>query len=295
MSNYKLQMISGKTQLLGLLGWPVHHTFSPAMHNAAAANLGLDVVYVALPVHPDLLADGVRGLAALGFLGVNVTVPHKETVIPLLDKVDTAVQAIGAVNTITITRSETAEPILTGYNTDWSGFLADVQSHQVTVEGRDCIILGAGGSARGVAYALATSGGQVHLFARRIEQAQRLVDEVGPHTPQGTLSVYHWSELAGVCSRLTAVSLIVNTTPLGMSPNVAGTPWPENLPFPTGAFVYDLVYNPAETMLVKKARKAGCPATTGLGMLLHQGVLAFQLWTGQKPDPQVMAKALFRL
>jgi shikimate dehydrogenase len=287
-------MITGKTQLLGLLGWPVHHTFSPAMHNSAAADLGLDVVYMALPVHPDSLADGVRGLAALGFLGVNVTVPHKETVIPLLDKVDTAVQAIGAVNTITITRGETAEPILTGYNTDWSGFLADVQSHQVAVEGQECIVLGAGGSARGVAYALATSGGRVHLFARRMEQADRLVDELVPHTPQGALAAYHWSKLGEVCRSLTTVSLIVNTTPLGMSPNVETTPWPESLRFPAGTFVYDLVYNPAETTLVKQAREAGCSATTGLGMLLNQGVQAFQLWTGRKPDPQIMANALFR-
>jgi shikimate dehydrogenase len=287
-------MITGKTQLLGLLGWPVHHTFSPAMHNAAAADLGLDVVYVALPVHPDSLADGVRGLAAVGFLGVNVTVPHKETVIPLLDKVDTAVQAIGAVNTITITRGETAEPILTGYNTDWSGFLADVQSHQVAVEGQECIVLGAGGSARGVAYALATSGGRVHLFARRMEQADRLVDELVPHTPQGALAAYHWSKLGEVCRSLTTVSLIVNTTPLGMSPNVETTPWPESLRFPAGTFVYDLVYNPVETTLVKQAREAGCSATTGLGMLLNQGVQAFQLWTGRKPDPQIMANALFR-
>jgi shikimate dehydrogenase len=288
-------MITGKTQLLGLLGWPVHHTFSPAMHNSAAADLGLDVVYMALPVHPDSLADGVRGLAALGFLGVNVTVPHKETVIPLLDKVDTAVQAIGAVNTITITRGETAEPILTGYNTDWSGFLADVQSHQVAVEGQECIVLGAGGSARGVAYALATSGGRVHLFARRMEQADRLVDELVPHTPQGALAAYHWSKLGEVCRSLTTVSLIVNTTPLGMSPNVETTPWPESLRFPAGTFVYDLVYNPVETTLVKQAREAGCSATTGLGMLLNQGVQAFQLWTGRKPDPQIMANALFRL
>jgi shikimate dehydrogenase len=287
-------MITGKTQLLGLLGWPVHHTFSPAMHNSAAADLGLDVVYMALPVHPDSLADGVRGLAALGFLGVNVTVPHKETVIPLLDKVDTAVQAIGAVNTITITRGETAEPILTGYNTDWSGFLADVQSHQVAVEGQECIVLGAGGSARGVAYALATSGGRVHLFARRMEQADRLVDELVPHTPQGALAAYHWSKLGEVCRSLTTVSLIVNTTPLGLSPNVETTPWPESLRFPAGTFVYDLVYNPVETTLVKQAREAGCSATTGLGMLLNQGVQAFQLWTGRKPDPQIMANALFR-
>jgi shikimate dehydrogenase len=288
-------MISGKTQLLGLIGWPVHHSFSPAMHNAAAAELGLDVVYVAMAVHPDSLADAVRGVVALGFRGFNVTVPHKEMVIPLLDRVDTAVHAIGAVNTITIEQGETAEPVLTGYNTDWSGFLADVQEHGAAIEGQDCLVLGAGGSARAVAYGLASAGGRVHVFGRRIEQVQRLVQELIPHIPQGQLTGYGWSELGGVCGALSAVSLIVNSTPLGMSPNVESTPWPENLSFPTGAFIYDLVYNPAETKFVKEAREAGCAAVTGLGMLLHQGAQAFHLWTGREPDHQVMADAIFQL
>ncbi|MFZ0546795.1 MAG: shikimate dehydrogenase, partial [Candidatus Promineifilaceae bacterium] len=225
----------------------------------------------------------------------NVTVPHKERVIPLLDKVDTAVQAIGAVNTITIERSEIGEAVLTGYNTDWSGFLADVQSQGVVVEGQTCLVLGAGGSARAVAYGLAASGGRVHVFARRMEQVQRLVDELTLHTPQGRLLAHGWSELADVCGRETAVSLIVNTTPLGMSPRIETTPWPEKLSFPTGAFVYDLVYNPSETLIVRQAKEAGCRATTGLGMLLHQGAQAFRLWTGQEPDRLVMANAIFRL
>lgn len=287
-------MITAQTQLLGLIGWPVHHSFSPAMHNAAAANLGLDVVYVALPVHPNLLGDAVRGLAALGFRGVNVTVPHKEAVIPSLDGVDTAVEAIGAVNTIVITGGGTAESVLTGYNTDWSGFLADVQSHHVPFKGKNCLVLGAGGSARAVAYGLASEGGRVHVFARRMEQAQRLVEELAPHLPQGQLLAYHWPDLAEIIEG-TAASLIVNTTPLGMSPNIGTTPWPENLPFPPGVFVYDLVYNPAETKFVKQAKEAGCRAVTGIGMLLHQGAQAFKFWTGKEPDRQVMAKAISQL
>ncbi len=287
-------MITGTTKLLGLLGWPVHHSFSPAMHNAAAAALGLDMVYVALPVRPESLTEAVQGLAALGFLGVNVTVPHKETVIPLLDKVDPAVQAIGAVNTITIERSETADPALIGYNTDWSGFLADVQSYDVAIEGQDSIVLGAGGSARAATYALASSGGRVHVFGRRVEQVKRLVEDLAPHSSKGQLLAHHWSALADVCAR-TAVSLIVNTTPLGMSPNVNTTPWPQTLPFPQNAFVYDLVYNPAETAFFRQAKEAGCQATTGLGMLLHQGAQAFKLWTGQEPNRDVMADAIIHL
>ncbi len=265
------------------------------MHNAAAADLGLDIVYVALPVHPNDLREAVGGLAALGFRGVNVTVPHKETVIPLLDKVDPAVQAIGAVNTITIEQGESGRSVLTGYNTDWSGFLTDVQSQNVDIQDRDCLVLGAGGSARAVAYALAVTGGRVHLFSRRIEQAQRLVEEIAPHTLQGQLRAYHWSELAEVCGVLSAVSLIVNTTPLGMTPNIETTPWPDTLALPAEAFIYDLVYNPAETTFVKQAQKAGCQAMTGLGMLLNQGAQAFQLWTGHGPDRQIMAKAIDQL
>jgi hypothetical protein len=125
-----------------------------------------------------------------------------------------------------------------------------------------------------------------------MEQVGRLVEDLTPHTPQGQLLGHQWSELAAVCGRGTAVSLIVNTTPLGMSPNIETTPWSEKLPFPSRAFVYDLVYNPAETTFVKQAREGGCSAVTGLGMLLHQGAQAFQLWTGQAPDRQIMAAAI---
>jgi shikimate dehydrogenase len=283
-------VISGKTQLIGLIGWPVSHSFSPAMHNAAAADLGLDFVYVAMPVEPEHLAAAVRGLPAIGFRGFNVTVPHKEKVMPLLDEVDTAAQAVGAVNTVVIQRED--RPRLVGYNTDWSGFLADIQEQGVEVQGKECLVLGAGGSARGVAYGLASAGGRVHLFARRAAQARQLVEDLAGHISEGQLLAHDWQEIGDVCREMAAVSLIVNTTPVGMSPQVGETPWPAGVPFPGGAFVYDLVYNPAETRLVSEARTAGNQAITGLGMLLHQGAQAFQLWTGQSPDLELMAQAV---
>jgi shikimate dehydrogenase len=178
-----------------------------------------------------------------------------------------------------------------GYNTDWSGFLADVLAHGVVIKGQDCLVLGAGGSARAVAYGLAASGGRVHIFSRRIEQARQLVADLSPHVSDGLLLAYHWPALAEVCE-VTAVSLIVNTTPLGMFPNTDTTAWPQGLAFPSTAFVYDLVYNPAETALVRQAREAGLEAVSGLGMLLNQGVQAFELWTGQKPDREIMAATL---
>jgi shikimate dehydrogenase len=301
--------IGGKTQLTGLIGWPVSHSLSPAMHNAAAAALGLDLVYLPLAVRPDQLAAAVRGLAALGFHGANVTVPHKEAVTPLLDTVDPAAAAIGAVNTIVISGQwsvvsgqqsafslqpspDPRSPLLTGYNTDYSGFLADLEQQGGDVTVRECLILGAGGSARAVAYGLAMAGGRAHIFARREAQAQQLVAGLADHCPAGSLTAHAWSELGQAKARFPETALIVNTTPLGMTPDVDRSPWPESAPLPGRAFVYDLVYNPAETRLMGQARAAGLKASNGLGMLLRQGALAFQLWTGLQPDLAIMAQAL---
>jgi shikimate dehydrogenase len=293
--------ISGKTQLTGLLGWPVSHSLSPAMQNAAAADLGLDIAYVPLAVHPDQLAAAVRGLVALGFRGANVTVPHKEAIMPLLDEVDPAAAAIGAVNTIVVSFQPSADslqspgnrsPMLSGYNTDWSGFLADLRALEVNVAGRDCLILGAGGSARAVAYGLASSGGRVHIFARRQAQAEQVVTGLAAHCPSGSLAIHEWSALERAPSNFPAAGLIVNTTPLGMTPQVEASPWPESVALPHGAVVYDLVYNPAETRLLRQARDAGLKCSNGLGMLLHQGAQAFKLWTGLDPDLAIMARAI---
>lgn len=280
--------ISGKTTVVGLIGWPVSHSHSPAMHNAAARALGLDLVYVPLPVPPERVPTAVSGLAALGIRGVNVTVPHKQAVLPLLDELDTAVSLIGAVNTIVVHR-ETGQ--LTGHNTDWHGFLADLAAHQVDVHGRGCFILGAGGSARAIAYALATAGGRVHILARRPAQAEELAHALGPHFPHEHLSYHDWRELPQLVAQWRA-PLVVNSTPLGMVPHVNGSPWPANLPFPPAGVAYDLVYNPATTQFMRQAQAVGARAINGLGMLLHQGALAFALWTGQKPDTAVMQAAL---
>lgn len=285
--------ITGATQLLGVIGWPVAHSFSPAMHNAALAELGLNYVYVPLPVAPEAMATAVPGLAALGFRGVNVTVPHKQAVMPLLDALEDGARAIGAVNTLVIDRKPQDdapmmefELCMTGYNTDWSGFLADLAGLGVAVDGRDCLVLGAGGSARAVAYALTTSGGRVQVLARRPEQAAALVTALRPYVGDG-LAARPYAELSAIVSALT-VPLIVNTTPLGMTPHPEQSPWPDALPLPPGAFVYDLVYNPRETAFMRQAQAAGLRAANGLGMLVYQGARAFELWTGQTPDVKLM-------
>ncbi len=284
-------MINGKTQLIGVIGWPISHTFSPAMHNAAAAALGLNWVYVPLPVRPEEVETAVRGLAAAGFRGINITVPHKQAAIPLLEVVETGAQAIGAVNTIVFARRDDGRVRLIGHNTDWSGFLADLTALDVAVGRRDCVVLGAGGSARAVAFALAQAGGRVQVLARRVEQAAELVAAIAPHVDNGTLVA---GELAGLETAVshTTAPLIVNTTPLGMTPNANTTPWPETLPFPNGSFVYDLVYNPRQTRLMQQAEAAGVGNSNGLGMLVQQGAYAFKLWTGEQPDVAIMRQAI---
>lgn len=279
--------ITGKTSLLGVMGWPVAHSFSPVMHNTAAQDLGLDVVYVPLAVRPGRLADAVRGLPALGFRGVNVTVPHKEAILPLLDEIDPAAQAIGAVNTVDIPGGERS----VGYNTDWSGFLADLEAQQVVVTGRDCLVIGAGGSARAVVYALLQTGARVHCFARRPEQARQLQADILPSFPGRMLRTYPWPQISAVAAHLTA-PLIVNCTPLGMVPHNDTSPWPDDTPFPAGSYIYDLVYNPRETRLMQQAKAAGCKASNGLGTLVFQGALAFEIWMGVRPEVQIMLRTI---
>ncbi len=279
-------MINGKTQLTGIIGWPVSHSFSPALHNAAFADLGLNWAYVPLPVPPERVETAVRGLPALGFRGVNVTVPHKQAVMPFLDDIEAGAKAIGAVNTIVVGE----DGRLTGYNTDWSGFLADLEALAVPVRGRDCLVLGAGGSARAVVYALGQAGGNVRVLARRPLQAEQLVGDLRPYGA-GELEARPLTELRDMAAAAHA-PLIVNTTPVGMTPHKETTPWPEDCPVYPGAFVYDLVYNPRQTFLMQQAKAAGCAAANGLGMLVQQGALAFKLWTGAEPSLSVMQNAL---
>ena len=277
--------IDGKTQLIGLIGWPVSHSFSPAMHNAALAALGLNWIYVPLPVHPANIAGALRGLPALGFRGVNVTVPHKQAVMPFLHEISPAARAIGAVNTILVDQENGR---LSGSNTDWRGFLADLAALEVELDGRACLVLGAGGSARGIVYGLNQAQGRVVIMARRVEQARQLAADMGEESVQ---TIRPLEQLGEVAAELNA-PLIINTTPLGMSPNFEGSPWPDEVPIPAGSFVYDLVYNPIETRLMRQAAAAGCRTSNGLGMLLRQGAASLSLWTGLEPDLAIMKEAL---
>ncbi len=269
-----------------LIGFPIRHSISPAMHNAAFRALGIAGEYSLLPVEQE--ADLKKTLAALAadpdWAGANVTVPYKEKVIPCLDRLEGAAAGLKAVNTIVRRGAE-----LAGYNTDLPGFLADVKRNGLEDGAKRALVIGSGGAARAVVLGLVQSGCAVTLVAVIREQAQALADELG----RGRVDVLGWDDpdLAG---RAQAAGLLVNTSPVGMWPKVDATPWPETVPFPAKVPVYDLVYNPVETRFLREARQRGNPAASGLGMLVEQGALSFELWTGARAPRDVMRQAALR-
>lgn len=261
------------------------------MHNAAFAALDLDWIYVPLPVRPDHLDEAVRGLRALGFAGANVTIPHKQSVMPWLDEVSAPARAIGAVNTIVVRGGR-----LFGENTDWLGFLASLRAAGVEPTGKRALVMGAGGAARAVVYALANAGAEVMIVNRTPERAAALIAEFS-HLPARLWQISGVECLAGGTpsakdSTPIQIDLVVNATSVGMWPRVDESPWPEEVPLPAGATICDLVYNPLETRLLQRARAAGCPVVDGLGMLVQQGAAAFELWTGVQAPVEVMRTAL---
>ncbi|MER3401520.1 MAG: shikimate dehydrogenase [Thermoflexus sp.] len=281
--------IRGTTRLVGLMGWPVAHSRSPQMHNAAFAALGLDWAYVPLPVRPEDLEAAIRGLRALGFVGANVTVPHKMAVLSYLDEISPLARAVGAVNTLRF-----VEGRLIGENTDVDGFRAALAEAGCAVRGQAAAILGAGGAARAVLAALALEGAaEIFVVHRSVERAARMVAELAEGLSRAGLTVppVHWRSPSDPLPE--DIALLVNATPVGMAPEVEASPWPPERPFPWGLqHVIDLIYEPPRTRLMALAEAAGIAAHNGLGMLLHQGARAFFLWTGREPPLEVMRRAL---
>lgn len=288
----KLVNISGKTHLVGLIGYPVSHSVSPPMQNAAFAKLGLDWCYVPLPVPTEpsaRIGEALSGLRALGMKGVNVTVPHKQAVMPHLDTLTQAAQAIGAVNTISVTD----DGVLVGDNTDAAGFVRDILDYGVQLAGKQVLLLGAGGSARAVAYGLANAGcAAVTILNRTQARAEQIARDMQPFFAQCAFAAGAMpSDIAKIAAQS---DIIVNSTSLGMSPNVDGLPWDKTVAFRAEQVVYDLIYNPAETLLLAKAKADGARAINGLGMLVWQGAIAFEIWTGQAAPVDVMREAIGR-
>jgi shikimate dehydrogenase len=273
-------MISGKTRLLALIGHPVEHSLSPAMHNASFAAEGLDYVYVALDVKPEGLPSAVRGAAALGFRGFNVTMPHKRAIFSLLDDVDVGARISGAVNTVVVEDSG----LLRGHNTDGGGLVGACREAGIELAGKRVLLLGAGGVAAAIALAFGGEGIEELRIANRSSGPARELS--GKLRGAGVEKV----EVSSL-DALNEAEVIVNATSLGMKD---GDPLPIPLEqLGEGRVVCDAVYRPGrETDLIREARERGARVVTGERMLLYQGVLAQRLWTGREPNVKAMDRAI---
>ena len=268
----RLPILDGATQVYGLLGRPVAHSLSPAMHNAAFRELGLNAVYVAFEVAD--LARAVAGLRGLQIPGVSVTIPLKEEIIPLLDGLDSRAARIGAVNTV-VNRGG----VLTGHNTDWLGALMALEE-QTQISGQRVLILGAGGAARAIAFAVLEKGGQVAITDVDQDKALALARQLGAAAvAPNQIGEY-------------SAEVLINATPVGMKPKSGDIPLDPAL-LEHYKVVMDIVYQPLDTRLLQEARARGCQVIDGLRMLIHQGAAQFELWTGRPAPREVMAQAAY--
>ena len=277
--------INARTQFCGVIGNPVEHSLSPAIHNAAFQKRGLNFVYLAWQV--DTIGDAVKGLRALGnFRGASVTMPHKVSAMPFLDEVEPTARHIGAINTIVADNGK-----LTGYNTDATGALRALRDGGVALKGQRVVLLGSGGAARAIAFALAAESGVAQLTVLGIDDKERrqLVNDL---QAKAALSVQeaHLDEQA-LRRALPEAQVLLHCTPVGMHPKVGESCVPAALLHP-GLTVMDIVYNPRETRLLKEAKAAECRVIQGLEMFLNQAVAQFELWTNQKAPVDVMRTVL---
>lgn len=276
---------SGQTRPFAVLGHPIGHTLSPAMHNAAFHALGMDAVYLAFDVRPERLMAVLAALKDMGFVGVNLTVPHKEAALRTLSRLDDSARLLGAVNTVKFDNDGS-----TGFNTDGFGFLRAVEeSFGGGVEGRSIFVLGAGGAGRAVALVSAQAGAKSIALADLEERRTRLVaDEI--RQARGGVEVEVLTKLEHHVAAAREADLVVHATPVGMKVGDAPLLPPEA--FRKGQFVFDLIYHVPETAIMKSARAGGAEAVNGLGMLLHQGAKAFSIWTNVEPPIEIMRSVL---
>ena len=280
-------MITGQTKLLGVIGHPIAHTLSPLMHNAAITDLGLDYVYLPLPVRAEALELALRGFVAIGVEGFSVTIPHKQAIVPLLNEVTEVAQAIGAVNTVW--RTETG---WSGTNTDVVGFVSPLQELQQDWHPTIAVILGTGGAARAAVAGCAQLGcAEIHVIGRDAHKLETFRQSWQQSSLRPNLFTRTWDRLPDL---LQYTNLLVNTTPIGMYPDVDRSPLSaaEMEVMMPDAIAYDLIYTPSPTLFLKQAKALELEAIDGSEMLVQQGAAALQLWL-QRPVPvDVMRQAL---
>lgn len=274
--------IKGSTNIVGLIGHPVEHSFSPPMHNAAFEELGMDWAYVAFDVDPNNLKSAIDGAKSLNIKGFNVTIPHKINVMDYLDEIDEVASLIGAVNTIDFSSMK-------GYNTDGIGAVKAIEE-VTSIKNSNVVVAGAGGASRAISFYIAKYGADsLTILNRNIQKAQDLagdvegsdlIDEVGSDS------------ISNISSYLEDADILIDTTPLGMHPHIDDVPVAVASNMHEDLTVFDAVYNPNETVLLKEAIKAGAKPVYGIKMLLYQGAESFEIWTGKKAPVDVMEEAL---
>lgn len=281
--------ISGKTRVCGLIGDPVEHSMSPAMHNAAFRQMGLDYLYAAFRVEAADVEKAIAGMRALNLRGLNVTIPHKVAVLSLVDKLDPLAEKIEAVNTIV-----NDDGVLTGYNTDATGFLQPLLENRIEPQGKNVVILGAGGASRAVSFILADRGASLVILNRKeeLDWAEELAGRISQNFKKPVPALELTDE--NLKGQLDKADILVNVTSVGMSPNTDNTLVNRGLLRP-GLIVYDIVYNPVKTKLLREAEAAGARIIGGIDMLAWQGAIAFELWTGQKAPLKLMKEEAIKL
>jgi len=275
--------VSGKTRVCAVIGDPVEHSLSPCIHNAAFQHLQLDYVYVAFPVKRGDLRTAIQGMRSLKIHGLNVTTPHKLEVTQHLDHIDESAKNVGAVNTIL-----NKEGTLIGYNTDGKGALLALEADQGELSDKKILILGAGGASRSISYTLAQEARELVVLNRTVEKAERLVKELlttfGNKVRYGELSRGH------IKVELEDTDILINATTVGMHPNEDETSVDRDL-LRSNLTIFDLVYHPPETRLLRDAKASGARTIDGLAQLVYQGAVSFEIWTGKRAPVDVMMKA----
>jgi len=271
--------IKGSTNIVGLIGHPVEHSFSPPMHNAAFKALNMDWAYVAFDVNPSNLNSAIEGARSLSIKGFNVTIPHKIEVMKYLDEIDEVAGLIGAVNTIDFKNMK-------GYNTDGIGAVKAIEE-VTSIKNRNVVVAGAGGASRAISFYIAKYGAEsVTILNRNVEKAQSLADDIS------LIDEVKADSIKNIKGHVADADILIDTTPVGMHPNVSDDAIISAEDMHEDLVVFDAVYNPNETSLIKEAIKANARPVYGIKMLLYQGVESFKIWTGQNPPVDVMENAL---
>ncbi len=264
--------ITGKTSIYGVLGYPIEHSLSPLIHNYIASYLQHDLVYVPFSTYPTTLERAIQGAWSLGIEGLNVTIPYKEKVIPYLVGVDSFASQMGAVNTLKRTSKG-----YVGYNTDGVGLLQSLKQHGVEIKGKTLMILGAGGAARAAAMIAAHHGiTNLWVINRTLQHADKLIKDVKKfYSIKG--QAMSWNQLQNL-KEYPTIDICIQTTPIGMYPNIQISPINDIDFFKQIQTVVDLIYNPLETKFLSLAKQSGCQTMNGLEMLVFQGIKAYELW-----------------